>query len=73
MSILIENKENFLLKTKTKKEDLRFKAFWSILSKIFANLIPHFRNHQIILAKKTENINDIQRMEPTSSKKMDAI
>ncbi len=64
-----EQGEFFVENKKLKKrKDLRFKALLVNSIKNFANLIPHFRNHQIILAKKTQNINDIQRMEPTSSK-----
>ena len=51
-----------------KRRRLSFKNILVDSIKNLANLVPHFRNHQIILAKKIENIDDIKRMEPTSSK-----
>ena len=38
------------------------------LKKIFYTL-PHLRNHQILLAKKNENIDEMNRINPTSSEK----
>lgn len=54
-------------KMKKKKLNLNLKELIStILKKIFYTL-PHLRNHQIILAKKTENIDELERIKPTVS------
>ena len=61
----------FFLKNKKLSRNNNFK-FKSILTKPIKwlfNLVPHFRNHQIILAKKQENIEDISRPKQTHSKK----
>lgn len=51
------------------KSNLSFKKIFSKFLKEFTYFIPHFRNHQIILAKKVENIEDMERIKPTTSEK----
>ncbi len=45
-----------------------FKGYLGLILKSVSYLIPHFRNHQILVAEKVENINDMNRIEPTTSK-----
>jgi 2-polyprenyl-3-methyl-5-hydroxy-6-metoxy-1,4-benzoquinol methylase len=55
---LIKKKKSFNLKVSVK----------NLFNYIF-NLVPHFRNHQILVAQKVKNIEENERFQPTASKK----
>lgn len=64
-----EQGKYFLKNGKLIKKNTTFKQkIFDTIIKIF-NFIPHFRNHQIIIAKKTKHILEVNRLEPTTSKK----
>lgn len=56
-------------KIKKFKTSFSFKMIFVKVLKKIVNVVPHFRNHQIILAKKIENIEEMNRIEPTTSEK----
>ena len=45
-----------------------FKGYLGLILKNVSYLIPHFRNHQVLVAEKIENINSMNRIKPTTSK-----
>ena len=52
-----------------KRKKLNYKGFISEKIKSLVNVVPHLRNHQVVLARKKSNLEDLNRFQPTHSKK----
>lgn len=52
-----------------KKKSFNLKELVKNFISFFFNLVPHLRNHQIIVAQKVKEIKEIERFQPTISKK----
>ncbi len=51
-----------------KRKKLNYKGFISEKIKSLVNVVPHLRNHQVVLARKKSNLEDLNRFQPTHSK-----
>ena len=62
---------NYHIKNKIikKRKKLNYKGFISEKIKSLVNVVPHLRNHQVVLARKKSNLEDLNRFQHSFKKK----